>query len=193
MAGTQFAFMGLALLHPEKFGLARATKQELEGFVHLWRCLGWILGIDDRYNFCQFDSLPEAHIWVNYFANKLIIPWLQSSLTDEYEQMGRMVMKGANNYFASSYETMYLFIAWVLDLSVPHLEKHVSWSDYFAFKTLTLCFGFIGNLPFGNYFLNGFMHLTVKLVVDPPRFWPRLLRPPILRGFDKLWNERSVN
>ena len=190
MVITQFAFMGLALMHPDKFGMARATDRQLEGFVHLWRCLGWILGIDDRYNFCQLDTLPEAQKWAKYFTNNLILPWLKMSLSDEYEQMGRMVTKGANYYFPSSYETIYLFIAWVLDLPVPHLEKHVSRLDYLSFKFLVFVFGFIGNLPFGNYFINGFMHLTVKVIVDPPRFWPHWLRPPILKGFDKLWNER---
>lgn len=31
MSVTQFAFVSLVVLHPEKFGMKRATKEELEG------------------------------------------------------------------------------------------------------------------------------------------------------------------
>ena len=190
MSGTQFAFMGLPLLYPEKLGMARATDQELEGFVHLWRCLGWVLGIDDRYNFCQQDSLPEARRWSSYFVQNLILPTLKISLRDEYEQMGRVVLKGANNYFPYSYETLLLFIAWAMDLPSTHIQKQVSPLSYRRFKLLKFIFGFIANMRYGRYFLDALTHLTVKLIVDPPFFWPLPLRSPIIRGLSNLWNER---
>ena len=64
MSGTQFAFMGLPLLYPEKFGMAGASDGELEGFVHFWRCIGWMLGLDDRFNFCQLDNLTDARRFI---------------------------------------------------------------------------------------------------------------------------------
>ncbi len=187
MSGTQFAFMGLVLIHPEKFGISRATDKELEGYVHMWRCLGWILGIDDRFNFCRADSLPEARRWTRYFESKFIFPSLKISLTNEYEHMGRAVVEGARSYVNASYETFYLFIAWVLGLSMPHLEKSASPADHYGFKCLTFMFGVVGNLPYGNYILNGIHSLTMKLIVDPPRFWPRRFRPPAISYLKDLW------
>lgn len=183
MNGTQFAFMGLVLLHPEKFGVSRATDKELEGFVHMWRCIGWILGIDDRFNFCRLDSLTQARRWAGFFEAKLVLPSLKISLTAEYEQMGRAVAEGARHYTGSSYETFYLFIAWVVGLPMAQLKKHVSRPDYLSFRRLTYIFGFLGNLPFGNYLINCVYYLTVKLIIDPPRFWPQRFRPPRVTGF----------
>lgn len=187
MSGTQFAFMGLVLLHPEKFGISRATERELEGFVHIWRCIGWILGIDDRFNFCRLDSLPQARRWTRYFADKLVCPSMKMSVTAEYEHMGRAVADGARCYTGISYETFYLFIAWVLGLPMPQLEKHASLADTFSFRRLTYIFGVIGNLPFGNYLINGIHYLTLKLIIDPPRFWPKRFRPPMIKGLKEFW------
>ena len=159
----------------------------MEGYVHMWRCLGWILGIDDRFNFCRTDSLPEARRWTRYFANQFVIPLLKVSLTDEYEQMSRVVVAGARHYVNVSYETFYLFIAWVLNLPMPQLEKNVSSADRRGFSILFFLFGIVGNLPYGHCVLNGIHTLTMKLIVDPPRFWPKRFRPPTISYLKDLW------
>lgn len=48
MGLTQFGFMGFVLVRSELIGIHNASQKELEGFVHLWRVIGYILGIDDR-------------------------------------------------------------------------------------------------------------------------------------------------
>jgi hypothetical protein len=47
MAMTQFGFMGFGLLASEKLGLT-GSPEEQEGFVHFWRTVGHLLGIEDR-------------------------------------------------------------------------------------------------------------------------------------------------
>jgi hypothetical protein len=47
MAMTQFGFMGFGLLESEKLGLTGSSEEE-EGFVHFWRTVGHLLGIEDR-------------------------------------------------------------------------------------------------------------------------------------------------
>ncbi|KAF5308190.1 hypothetical protein FQR65_LT06370 [Abscondita terminalis] len=59
MGITQFGFMGLAILRPEKLGIYHASKDELESFIHLWRVVGYIMGMEDRYNICR-ESLEET-------------------------------------------------------------------------------------------------------------------------------------
>ncbi|KAJ1522147.1 hypothetical protein ONE63_002458 [Megalurothrips usitatus] len=53
MAITQWAFVGPLIQFPDRYGIGNATEEELDGFVHLWEVLGYALGIDDRFNFCQ--------------------------------------------------------------------------------------------------------------------------------------------
>lgn len=48
MALTQFGFLGYALARPQEIGIYNATREELEGLIHIWRVVGYILGIDDK-------------------------------------------------------------------------------------------------------------------------------------------------
>ncbi|XP_067131876.1 uncharacterized protein [Centruroides vittatus] len=52
MAATQFAFVGWMIAYPEKIGLY-CSKEESECLIHLWRCIGYLLGMDDRFNICD--------------------------------------------------------------------------------------------------------------------------------------------
>jgi len=47
MVLTQFGFMGFGVLVPEKLGLT-GSPEEQEGFIHFWRTVGHLLGIEDR-------------------------------------------------------------------------------------------------------------------------------------------------
>lgn len=40
MADSQFAFVGVLVLFPHKFGAPYASEDELRGFIHFWRCIG---------------------------------------------------------------------------------------------------------------------------------------------------------
>lgn len=48
MALTQFGFMGYALARPKEIGIYNATREELESLIHIWRVVGYILGMEDR-------------------------------------------------------------------------------------------------------------------------------------------------
>lgn len=40
MADSQFAFVGVLVLFPHKFGATYASDDDLKGFIHFWRCIG---------------------------------------------------------------------------------------------------------------------------------------------------------
>lgn len=51
MALVQYAFVGAQLLTPEKLGI-HGSAQQFEDFAYYWRLLGYMLGIEDRFNIC---------------------------------------------------------------------------------------------------------------------------------------------
>lgn len=59
VALTQFAFIGLAMLWPEKSAMIAATHEELELINYYWRVLGWLMGMRDEFNACQFDKYED--------------------------------------------------------------------------------------------------------------------------------------
>lgn len=40
MVETQFAFVGIIILFPRKFGFNYISDDDLRGFIHFWRCIG---------------------------------------------------------------------------------------------------------------------------------------------------------
>ena len=189
MALTQFAFMGLIILHPHKFGLGRATKNELEGFIHLWRCFGYLLGIEDRFNFCQFDNLTQVRCWSAYVLNNWILPCFKTSISEEYEHMSRAVALGARGYMRKcSFERLFLFVSWTVELPVPSVREQICISERCRFYFSVFLFSILGNLPFGNKVINYLVDLAVRLIIRPPSFWPMKYRPPYIPGLYHLWN-----
>ncbi|KAJ8944699.1 hypothetical protein NQ314_009406 [Rhamnusium bicolor] len=48
MALTQFGFMGISLVRSKKVGIHEASDEEWEAFLHVWRVIGYLMGIEDR-------------------------------------------------------------------------------------------------------------------------------------------------
>ncbi|KAK8379835.1 hypothetical protein O3P69_019666 [Scylla paramamosain] len=97
MAFTQYSFMGLILAHPGQLGAAAATEKELEGLVHFWRGIGWLLGIKDEFNFCS-GSVGETRELCLEVERRVLLPRLSEANWD-YEHMGEggMTSKRRNN------------------------------------------------------------------------------------------------
>ena len=47
LALTQFGFMGLTVIKKKMFGI-KGNVEDVEGFVHFWRTIGYYMGIEDR-------------------------------------------------------------------------------------------------------------------------------------------------
>lgn len=48
MALTQLAFIGFALNRSKQVGIHEASDEEWESFIHIWKVLGHLLGIEER-------------------------------------------------------------------------------------------------------------------------------------------------
>ncbi|KAJ8924224.1 hypothetical protein NQ315_007015 [Exocentrus adspersus] len=70
MALTQFGFMGLILTRGEMLGLHHVSEEELKGFIHLWRNVGYVMGIEDRFNICR-ESVKETKEICNLLIEKV--------------------------------------------------------------------------------------------------------------------------
>lgn len=53
MGITLMGFMGALTVYPSSYGLGKLTESELEAYIHFWRGIGHILGIEDEYNICR--------------------------------------------------------------------------------------------------------------------------------------------
>lgn len=70
---TQWSFIGLVLMFPEKCGLHGDDKKVLEDVNYLWRVIGYLLGIEDDYNMC-FEEVDKTIALSNIMFQEFFFP-----------------------------------------------------------------------------------------------------------------------
>lgn len=157
MSITQFAFVGLLATYPEKFGAGSATKEELEGFLHLWRSIGYLLGIEDRFNFCTGtleEVVQRCHSVIDYWVK----PNFQH-ITEDWEHMSRCLTEGLTYYLlpSVSFESTIMYLCWIMEIPMPNLMASLSWTETFVFHfikfAMTVLLTLPGVLPIANWLL----------------------------------------
>ncbi|KAF4518968.1 hypothetical protein B566_EDAN007755 [Ephemera danica] len=168
MAGTQFAFIGLAILHPDKFGIT-GTEKELEGFLHMWAALGYLLGTEDRFNFC-LGGLEICRQRTSDFINCLVKPRFKS-LEPEWEHMSRSMAEGVRHSsptpFLGNFESFFMYLCWVLEIPLPSFTKAAPWYSMpifaiFRFFLCVLMFWLPGYRTLMNWSINRRLNHTIK-------------------------------
>ncbi|XP_055599490.1 uncharacterized protein LOC129748775 isoform X2 [Uranotaenia lowii] len=91
MAVTQFGFVGYIVLAHRGLGIVY-DKQDMEAIVHFWRVIGYMIGIEDRYNLCT-DSLAGSQERMRQVQEHILRPALAERSSD-FEQMGRALIDG---------------------------------------------------------------------------------------------------
>lgn len=146
MSGTQFACMGLVVLYPKQFGIYDANDEDLEAFCHLWRGLGYLLGIEDQYNFCR-GSLQDVRQRTEDFNEHWVKPNLRT-VTPEWEHMMMCLYEGVG-YIShlNSYKVFLLQLCDILKLSMPRLYNSFNLSEKILYELLKFLFSYALRIP----------------------------------------------
>ncbi|XP_058788677.1 uncharacterized protein LOC131662781 isoform X2 [Phymastichus coffea] len=153
MSSTQFAFVGIQILHPKFFGMHNVTDEDLEAYCHLWRGLGYLLGIDDDFNFCR-GTLEEVRTRSRDFLEYWVKPNFRV-VSPEWEHMTRCMVEGLQYYVpGSSYETYLLDLAEITNIHMPRTYNALSYSIWIRHNIVRFCFNHASKLPGVRVFLN---------------------------------------
>lgn len=157
MSGTQFACMGLIVLYPEQFGIYDASDEDLEAFCHLWRGLGYLLGIQDQYNFCR-GSLQEIRQRTEDFIEHWVKPNLHT-VTAEWEYMSICLYEG-NGVIShlNSYKVFLLYLCDIFKLNMPRLYNSLSFWERIVYVLLKFLFHYLMKLPGVLPVMNAMFH-----------------------------------
>lgn len=154
MCFVQWAFAGLVVTYPQKFGVHRAKKDDLEAFAHFWRALGYMLGIKDEFNIFTGD-LETVRGRTKSIINLVIKPALKE-VTPEWEYMSRCLVDGGN-FFAKgiNFESVILYAFHVISLEItPNLKKHLTLGQLFRFYFTIFFFEYFCKLPIISKLIN---------------------------------------
>ena len=136
MVLTQWFFVGLIVLHPEKFGLAHLSDDELECFLHFWRSVGHRIGIAERYNLCS-GSLTQVRALCLQLERRVLVPQLHQpdrcwlGLTRAlYDGLGTVVRQVDHDVF------LYYILHDVLGLQTARLFGTLGWLTRLRYRLL---------------------------------------------------------
>lgn len=91
MVLTQLAFMGFAVTRFRFLGV-RGNYEQFDAFCHLWRVLGHLLGIEERFNLCA-ETLEETIARIELLTEEILAPALNDAGSD-FEKYTRSAFQG---------------------------------------------------------------------------------------------------
>lgn len=146
MALTQFGFLGLVLIFPRMFGVHNATRDELDSFAHLWRAIGYLLGIEDRFNLCSGDLETvqrRVHDVLDYWLKPLM-----RYVSQDWIHMARSLTEGLSYLApASSFEVSLLYLCEVLNVDTPRLVASLSFKQKLIHKYNLFFYKYLIRIP----------------------------------------------
>lgn len=167
MSMTQIAFYGIFLLYHKKLGASLATDDDLECYVHLWRYLGYLLGIDDRYNSCK-GTYAEVKLRTANVIEYLVKPTLRRA-NGQWEHMARCASKGVGLIIDGlTFERSLMHLCDVLDFEIPATIARVPMLDVVAFKVEKFVASKMERIPSFGRFLNFIVRWKIKQALNLP-------------------------
>ena len=149
---------------------------------------GHLLGIDDRYNFCNEDNVDFTRRLCSFYLDKITKPAFKT-LSAEYEHMARAVSEGARYYQPGvTYESLFAYNAFAIDLKADHVRRQMTYSQRFHYIYLRFVFGVLCWIPGVMRFFNILFKFCITLVVNPPSWWPSSWRPARVQGLAQFWS-----
>ena len=180
MAFTQYAFTGIIVTHPKQVGGWNIIDDDLRAYIHFWRGIGWLLGIEDRFNFCN-GSLEDVKSLCYEVENTILIPQLASSSWD-YEHMSSCAIDGiAMMVPGFSFPSMQRYIFFLLDIDAQNIDKSFILTQKIEFYFLRFLFEFVFRVPFMRSFFKSYMLFMLDLVTGKksPWWWPKSWSPSV--------------
>lgn len=137
MGMTQFAFIGIITLFPKKLAIDW-TKRDMECFIHFWRCIGYLLGMEEEYNICK-GSYDDVLLLFNDILENEIKPGIKNP-KEESVQMARDIVTVFSCISLLSWKSLSKYWAENLDIKFRNDLDVFDWIVYWWFR---LVFGYL--------------------------------------------------
>lgn len=92
LALTQLGFIGFTILKPNHFGIRAVNKEDWEAYNHFWRTIGFMIGIEDRYNICR-KNVEETREVCRILMARVFTPCLEN-VPEYFEHMVKVLIEG---------------------------------------------------------------------------------------------------
>ncbi|XP_065560317.1 uncharacterized protein LOC136027213 isoform X2 [Artemia franciscana] len=161
MSFTQFGFMGLLVMYPEKFGIHYPVKRELDGFIHMWKVFGYMLGIKDEYNFCLDDNYEDVR-QLSFETFEHCLKYTILGSTEDYEFMASALVEGmARSRPGLTFQSCSLYLFDIVNWDMPRFSNIIDNRGLTYFKRMKFVFQTLLQYRACQWVLIGFHKLYV--------------------------------
>jgi len=147
MALVQAAFIGSVVVFPKHFGAAHATEQDLRGYLHLWRVIGYYLGVKDSCNLAKMETLEEGRALLLEVGHKLVVPAMLN-----HSQEALHMSKVAGGKMFDYHLALYMF-CYVHGYELKMLWEKFSLRQKCNYYLRNLIYEYLLQVPFINRFV----------------------------------------
>lgn len=135
MSMIQFTFIAFVVWKPELLGIHDATDESLEAFCHTWKGIGYLLGIENEFNFCN-GTLKEIKQRIEDAIEYWIKPNLRNYNKDG-EHLLRSLYEGSTyNYGIMNYDVAFLLTSDAIGLNMTNLYASLSYLDWIYYNVI---------------------------------------------------------
>ena len=146
MALVQSAFMSGVVMYPKQFGM-NCSVSDLEDYIHFWKGIGYLLGIQDHFNICSGNYTETAELCVD-IREHVVFPAIKVH-TSQSHTMATTFCNALNILFKlplSSVTSVHAFCFYYLSITIPMPSLELS--DWFRLLWLRflvfICWWFPG-------------------------------------------------
>ncbi|EGI69937.1 PREDICTED: uncharacterized protein LOC105153295 [Acromyrmex echinatior] len=162
MALAQFGFVGYIIVCEKYVGI-NTTPEEMEGVVHLWRVIGSMLGIDDKFNICA-GTVEETRALCQRILEEVFVPCLANRNKNEhFDQMGNVLLQSL----------------WPINFGIEPLA-YTAFTLHMVSSTARNNNHFIeidtSFMPFYSWYLLNTYHFVLKYLLRPDAWWSPFFR-----------------
>lgn len=168
MALTQFGFIGYALTRSKILGLHFRSAEDLDGFIHFWKVIGWILGIKDNYNLCR-NSTNETIRLCEELIHQLFKPAILT--TDaHYKEMTHVLLQASVLIYpfipVNNFKGFVRFLTEFRVSNSSFIEEMKELEELGLFNKLQLFKG--------QFFIRSFFNFQIRIMLFLIRYFPVL-------------------
>ncbi|XP_050738474.1 uncharacterized protein LOC127009423 [Eriocheir sinensis] len=178
MVVTQWAFFGVLLIRGRQLGVY-CSKEEEEGLVHFWRAVGYLLGIEDRFNLAS-GGLEEVRSRCEALREEMAAGL--ASPPPHFASMSEALLWGVHDVVPLVDPPAFTaFIHGLLGLPRPALD--LTWWSTFILKLMEWNFGVLLHLPLLGDVLRGCQNGLLTLALNTCTSYPAV--PAFCRQLEK--------
>ena len=153
MGLTQWAFIGPLIMFPQKCGFYSKNLEALEHIHYMWKIIGYLNGIEDRFNIC-FGTLEETQALFKLIWEKTFKPNILSNLPPS---IGFEMVKGIGETIKVNsliYSRSAFLKYWYQVFEIPVENKLKGYKAKLKYKLIKFTFENICKFDSTRHFMN---------------------------------------